>query len=159
MHRRASGDVMVWNIHDRVGCQQQGFKRSHQESWRQDEGTKTAHAYMNYIKMCLIFLSTISYFAKGQGYTGINVFLVVYRRNIVPTMAFIEVSMFTLALVFWSVYVYAGKSIVCMVNSSPPPPPLDKMAPISQTFSGAFLWMECYVFWLKFNWSLFQRVQ
>ena len=38
--------------------------------------------------------------------------------------------------------------------------PLDKMAAISQTiFSKVFLWMENCVFWLKFHWSLFPRVQ
>ena len=37
---------------------------------------------------------------------------------------------------------------------------LDKMAPISQTlFSYAFSWMESLVFWLKFHWCLFLRVQ
>ena len=39
-------------------------------------------------------------------------------------------------------------------------PPLDKMATISQmVFSDAFLWMKWFVFWLKFHWSLFLRVQ
>ena len=43
-----------------------------------------------------------------------------------------------------------------IVNSSP----LDKMAPISQTiFSDAYLWMKSSVFWLKFHWSLFLRVE
>ena len=38
--------------------------------------------------------------------------------------------------------------------------PLDKMAVISQTiFSDAFSWMKIFVFWLKFHWSLFLRVQ
>ena len=38
--------------------------------------------------------------------------------------------------------------------------PLDKMAAISQKiFSDAFLWMKSFVFWLKFHWSLFLRVQ
>ena len=38
--------------------------------------------------------------------------------------------------------------------------PLDKMADISQTiFSDALSWMEFFVFWLKFHWSLFLRVQ
>ena len=38
--------------------------------------------------------------------------------------------------------------------------PLDKMAAFSQTtFSNAFSWMKCLVFWLKFHWSLFLRVQ
>ena len=33
---------------------------------------------------------------------------------------------------------------------------LDKMAAIPQTiFSGAFSWMKCFLFWLKFHWSLF----
>ena len=35
-----------------------------------------------------------------------------------------------------------------------------KMAAISQTIiSDAFLWMKSFVFWLKFHWSLFPRVQ
>ena len=38
--------------------------------------------------------------------------------------------------------------------------PLDKMAAISQRiFSDAFLWMKSFVFWLKFHWSFFLRVQ
>ena len=38
--------------------------------------------------------------------------------------------------------------------------PLDKMAAISQTiFSDAFSWMKSFVFWLKFHWSVFLRVQ
>ena len=37
---------------------------------------------------------------------------------------------------------------------------LDKMATISQTvFSAAFSWMKRFVFWLKFHWSLFPRIQ
>ena len=39
------------------------------------------------------------------------------------------------------------------------PIPLDKMATISQTFSSAFLWLKSFVFWFKFHWTLFQRVQ
>ena len=36
----------------------------------------------------------------------------------------------------------------------------DKMAAISSSiFSDAFSWMKCFVFWLKFYWSLFPRVQ
>ena len=42
------------------------------------------------------------------------------------------------------------------VNSSPP----NKMATISQTvFSDAYSWMKRFLFWLKFHWSLFLRVQ
>ena len=38
--------------------------------------------------------------------------------------------------------------------------PLDKMAAVSQTiFSDAWSWMKSFVFWLKFHWSLFLRVQ
>ena len=38
--------------------------------------------------------------------------------------------------------------------------PLDKMAAVLQTiFSDAFLWMRNFLFWLKFHWSLFLRVQ
>ena len=38
--------------------------------------------------------------------------------------------------------------------------PLDNMAIISQTiFSDEFSWMKSFVFWLKFHWSLFLRVQ
>ena len=38
--------------------------------------------------------------------------------------------------------------------------PLGKMAAISQTtFSDAFSWMKSFLFWLKFHWSLFPRVQ
>ena len=38
--------------------------------------------------------------------------------------------------------------------------PPDKMAAISQTiFSDALSWMKSFVFWLKFHWSLFLRVQ
>ena len=38
--------------------------------------------------------------------------------------------------------------------------PLNKMATISQMiFSDAFWWMKNFVFWLKFHWSLFLRVQ
>ena len=38
--------------------------------------------------------------------------------------------------------------------------PLDKMAAILQTtLSYAFLWKETFVFWLKFHWCLFPRVQ
>ena len=34
------------------------------------------------------------------------------------------------------------------------------MATISQAlFSDAFLWMKSFVFWLKFHWSLFLRIQ
>ena len=37
---------------------------------------------------------------------------------------------------------------------------LDKMAVISQTiFSNEFLWMKNFVFWFKFQWHLFLRVQ
>ena len=37
---------------------------------------------------------------------------------------------------------------------------LDKMVAISQTiFSDAFFWLKSFVFWLKFHWSLFPRVQ
>ena len=42
------------------------------------------------------------------------------------------------------------------INSSPQ----DKMAAILQTiFWDAFSWMKSFVFWLKFHWSLFLRVQ
>ena len=38
--------------------------------------------------------------------------------------------------------------------------PLDEMATVAQTtFSDAFSWMKSCVFWLKFQWSLFLRVQ
>ena len=38
--------------------------------------------------------------------------------------------------------------------------PQDKMAAISQTVSSvAFSWMKSFVFWLKFHWRLFLRVQ
>ena len=38
--------------------------------------------------------------------------------------------------------------------------PLDKMVAISQTiFSDAFSWKKSFVFWWKFHWSLFLRVQ
>ena len=38
--------------------------------------------------------------------------------------------------------------------------PVDKMAAVSKTiFSVAFSWMKRFVFWLKFHWSLFLRVQ
>ena len=38
--------------------------------------------------------------------------------------------------------------------------PLNKMAAFLQTiFSNAFLWMKSFVFWLKFHWILFLRVQ
>ena len=38
--------------------------------------------------------------------------------------------------------------------------PLDKMATILRTiFSDAFSWMNFFVFWLKFHWCLFLRVQ
>ena len=38
--------------------------------------------------------------------------------------------------------------------------PLDKMAAISQTiYSDAFSRMKSFIFWLKFHWSLFLRVQ
>ena len=38
--------------------------------------------------------------------------------------------------------------------------PLDIMAAFSQTiFSDAFSWMKSFVFWLKFPWCLFLRVQ
>ena len=44
----------------------------------------------------------------------------------------------------------------CWFNSSP----LDKMVAILQTtFSSAFSWMNNHVFWLKFRWRLFLRVQ
>ena len=37
---------------------------------------------------------------------------------------------------------------------------LDKMAAMSQTiFSDVYSWLESFVFWLKFHWSLFMRVQ
>ena len=37
---------------------------------------------------------------------------------------------------------------------------LDKMTAISQTIlSDAFSWMKSFVFWFKFRWSLFLRVQ
>ena len=42
------------------------------------------------------------------------------------------------------------------INSSPP----GKMTIISQTiFSDAFSWMKSFIFWLKFHWNLFLRVQ
>ena len=38
--------------------------------------------------------------------------------------------------------------------------PLDKMAAISQAiFSDAFSWMKIFIFWSKFHWNLFLRVQ
>ena len=38
--------------------------------------------------------------------------------------------------------------------------PRDKVAAISQTiFSNAFSWMKNFVFWIKFHWSMFLRVQ
>ena len=38
--------------------------------------------------------------------------------------------------------------------------PLEKIAAISQTiFSDAFSWMKNFVFWLKFHWYLFLRIQ
>ena len=38
--------------------------------------------------------------------------------------------------------------------------PLDKMAAFLQTiFSDTFSWMKSSIFWLKFHWSLFLRVQ
>ena len=38
--------------------------------------------------------------------------------------------------------------------------PLDKMAAILQTvFSDVFSWMKSFVFWIKFHWSLFLKVQ
>ena len=38
--------------------------------------------------------------------------------------------------------------------------PLDKMAAIPQTlFSDAFSWMKSFVFWSRFHWILFLRVQ
>ena len=38
--------------------------------------------------------------------------------------------------------------------------PMDKMAAISQTtFPDAFSWMNGFVFWMKFHWSLFLRLQ
>ena len=38
--------------------------------------------------------------------------------------------------------------------------PLDRMAATLQTiFSDAFPWIKCFVFWLKFHWSLFLSVQ
>ena len=44
---------------------------------------------------------------------------------------------------------------VC-INSSP----LDKMAAISQTmYPDAFSWKKSFLFWLKFYWSLFLRIQ
>ena len=46
------------------------------------------------------------------------------------------------------------------LTTPPPPHPLEKMAVISQTiYLDAFSWMERFVFWLKFHWSLFPRVQ
>ena len=46
------------------------------------------------------------------------------------------------------------------ISSKANSPPLDKMAAISQTiFSNAFLWMKSFLFWLQFQWILFQRVQ
>ena len=42
-----------------------------------------------------------------------------------------------------------------IINSST----LDKMSAISQTFSDACSWMKSLVFWWKFHWRLFLRVQ
>ena len=48
------------------------------------------------------------------------------------------------------------EQIYMLPNSSP----LDKMSDISQTiFYDTFLWMKSFVFWLKFHWSLFLKVQ
>ena len=45
----------------------------------------------------------------------------------------------------------------CSRNSSPP---WIKWPPIWQTiFSDAFSWMKSFLFWLKFHWSLFVRIQ
>ena len=42
----------------------------------------------------------------------------------------------------------------------PPPPPPGQKGTISQNmFSDAFSWMRGFVFWLKFHWNLFLRVQ
>ena len=62
-------------------------------------------------------------------------------------------------------------SLDCLCSTNPTRPrskkwqyfthlPLDKMAAISPTiFSDAFSWTNSFVFWLKFPWSLFLRVQ
>ena len=52
---------------------------------------------------------------------------------------------------------YHFDSLLLMLFSHLPP---DKLAITSQAiFSDAFLWMKYFVFWLKFHWSLFLRVQ
>ena len=48
------------------------------------------------------------------------------------------------------------RDLITRINSSP----LGKMAIISQTiFAFVFSWLKSFVFWLKFHWSLFLRVQ
>ena len=55
---------------------------------------------------------------------------------------------------------YWIRALVCQFANGLTPLPLDKMATILQTiFSDAFSWMKNVVFWLKFHWSLFLRVQ
>ena len=68
----------------------------------------------------------------------------------------------TVLLSLWSAGVcwFDNVLYILRIDSSPPPPPPEKMAAILQTiFSYAFSWMKCFVFWLKFPWDLFLRIQ
>ena len=59
---------------------------------------------------------------------------------------------------FGSVSVYLSDEYFCSILLTHFP--LHKMAAISQTtFSHAFSWIKSFVFWFKFHWSLFLRVQ
>ena len=61
----------------------------------------------------------------------------------------------------WSLNTTEGAYDIEVFDDKPLPHlSLDKMATISQViFSDASLWMKSFVFWLKFEWSLFLRVQ
>ena len=61
-------------------------------------------------------------------------------------------------MISWAaiILVYWGRVILLSLSHLP----VDKMAAISKTiFSDAFSWMKSLIFWLKFHWSVFLRVQ
>ena len=60
----------------------------------------------------------------------------------------------------WSLVMHIILLVNCVITGSVNSFPLDKMAAISQTiFSDTFSWMKSFAFWLKFDCSLFLRVQ
>ena len=75
------------------------------------------------------------------------------RKSVAPVLNVKDRASHTCGIAFWQ---SRNCRLWWLINSSPP----GQMAAISQTiFSDAFSWMKNFVFWIKFHWSLFLRVQ